>query len=1187
MTVPRPPSRPRFPQLFARADQIASEVPIDNVYFSHALTMLQTFGLPLAFYFKPVIVFVAMSWLFYRAYQVMSTPLQELAALLGFDIPPAPLIDLASVKADGAMIHWSLPEKQKHKTSLKYEIHLNGAVIIDTLPVHESAATITGLRPGCFYVVRVSLVNNIEFSSKSEPIRFRTKPADSGDFYVAAPDGQDTDHDTAHEPVPRVRPYRGLKDIAPAAPDAVPMSREVSSGQRRSLNASRHSSAMQVDRRESSAEETEAPEGAETIQQLTERLDAIRKETDEAEKQAREEEEEEVNQKEELIKERDELRTEAAEKEKASRNLKREVNTLERQNTAAQNERSKHERILQQKKQDRQKLKDDIIRWQRETEEMKADVERIRQEKVSHLEEAEQEKEKLRIRQADEAALVKALDDEVREKSTEIKKMERAMKNGSPNSAEPETNLVQQLQQDAEAQRMWDGQVLLMQQQYGMTVQKLEQAKRFCAEQQNYLQTLQAKRRQEEATQYTSPPTTQDRQIRRGDSQRSRRAQSGHSSSDSPRLTNFPLSSGAFGPSLTSTAFPGAAFLNIHNGMTISQPTDGMTMSDEDRDRLTGGALMSPGAGADLLPADLFGEGDNDRFITPLPGLGSLPGMSNQVMQDPYPTSPQSGRSSRAQSILASPLSSQLNLHMGSPEHLIDADRRSVRSTRSNRAASGSGMVSTGSRFSGMFGIKQRAKNVSDADDGLALGKAQSHSMPRQDGGIPGLESASRKRNSSISGTLASGSYPSEGPIEGPSQPRSGAGASLRSRAFGIFSKEKSGGDGWPSTFTGLGRRPASPRPGSTHSSELPRPSFDSSRWGVDTWPSADAASGGARSSPLAFGATNWNIPVGQQSRIFGSRHPSRRPSQQYGNSGPPADIMEDEDSDMHDSRDRARHLGPIGSKPPPGSKKAGKAPAVLPSTSSTSAIAADEDDSTASPDAKLNPNAKDFKSFFSSMRLRSKDSAPSTIASSSSHQHLENHTDVAEHDVSPTTSRKSRDTRDTYSVTTASSIAESGRNSYDLARTVSGSMSDIATPGAEGGRGTGSAQPSPMLGSSTSKESFMQKLTRKSSAGGKFTLPTFKRERSRLDTSVRDLPGSPGLSTPGEEAGFDDSAGLGSSSGNLKESGGGEGKRGSVRGWGNVLKFGGGSSKKGASAVSVTTSEEGVTGDEEREERE
>ncbi|KAF2163773.1 hypothetical protein M409DRAFT_68341 [Zasmidium cellare ATCC 36951] len=1118
---------------------------LDPVWLSRCATMLQTLAVPFAFYFKPVIVFVAMSWLFYRAYQVLNKPLEELAGLLGFDIPSEPIIDLASIKADGAIVHISLPEKQKPKTSMKFEIHLNGTVI-DTLSIHETAATITGLQPEGFYVVRVSLVNNVEFSSRSAPIRFRTKPANSGDFFVISADGHETDQDAAHEVMPRVRPFRGLKDIAPASPDTIPMTREGSStglGVKRTLTGGRRPSPVSIpsDKHDPPHDEGEPPEGAETIQQLTERLDAVRRETDEAEKQAKEEDEEELRQKDELIKERDGLKAEAMEKERASRNLKREVNTLERQNTAAQNERTKHERLLQQKKQERQKLKDDLIRWEREVEEYKVAVEKIRQEKEEEASKATEKREELQSKQSEETAAVKALDDEIREKSTEIKKLERVMRNNSPGTSDQhEPNLVQQLQQDAEEKRQWEIQYGQMQQQYAMTVQKLEQAKRFYGEQAAYLDTLRARRRQEEAAQYTSPPATQERLPRRGDSQRSRRAQSGHSSSDSPRMAGFPITSGAFGPSMTSTAsmFPSAPFLNIHNGMTISGPTDEIAMTEEEKEKLTGGAPMSPGAGAELLPADLFGDGDKlaSDFVAPLPGLGSLPGLpgipgppTSQLAQEytgQGPASPASA-SSRSPSVFASPQASQQNLaHIGSPDNAMDADRKSIRSVRSNRATSNGG---AGSRFSGMFGIKQRAKTTS-ADDGLALGKAQSHSMPRQDQGIPGIDSNTRKRNSSISGAVVGG-FGNDGSFDAPPP---AASSSRRSRAFNLFSsKDKS--DGWPSAFTPFGRRPTSPRPVSTHSNELPRPSFDSSRWGVDTWPSGDAASG-ARSSPLAFGA-GWNAP--QQSRVFGSRHPSRRPSAQYGASGPPEDILEDEDSDTTDSL-RAARLGAIGTKPPPGSKKAEKA-------------AVDEDV------PKLNPNAKDFKSFFSSMKLSKLKEGGTSSTNGTPNP------DKGEFDESPPNSRKSKDTRDTRSMTTIeSSIAESSRNSQDLARTPSYTNSDAAAP-------------SPLLGgSSAGKESFMQKLSRKSSSG-KFALPTFKREKSKLD-SPSSIPTSAPPTTEEEDDQL--SASVSSLPRESKEV-----QRGSGRNWSNVLKLGGGSKKKGnetpsLSEMSMTTDEDGEAED-------
>ena len=1078
--------------------------------------------------------------------------MEDLAGLLGLDIPSPPIIDLASVKADGAIIHWSLSEKHKHKSTFKFEIHLNGT-LVDTLSVHETAATITGLQPASFHVVRISLVNNFEFSSKSDPIRFRTKPASSGDFFVAITDGNDSDNDAPHESVTRVQPHCGLKDVIPMPTDGIPMARECSASlsSRRSTIAGRRPSPAVIgaDKHDLASDEVDPLEGVDTIQQLTAKLDAIRRETDAAENLAREDEEDELRQKEELIKERDELKSEVTEKERASRNLKREVNILERQNTAAQNERTKHDRMLQMKKQERQKLKDDIIRWEKEAEEMKFDVEKIQQDKVDLLQQAEEEKEALRNRQADESVSIKALDDEVKEKTSEVKKLERAIKTNSPNASEPELSLVQQLQLDTEEKRAWDMHYGALQQHYAMAAQKLEQAKRLYAEQVNFLEAVRARRRQEEAANYTSPSPTQDPIPHKASSQRSRRAQSGHSSSESPRLASFPASTSAFAPSLNSTAspFPGAPFLNIQNGMTISGPTDEVVMSDEEKERLTGGALMSPGAGADLLPADLFYDADNKQttdMIQPLPGLGSLPGLPGALGPTgvPYqdspgqkPSSPVSV-SSRPASIFASPQASQQNLHLGSPEHMIDPDRRSIRSTRSNRATSGSG---TGSRFSGMFGIKHRAKQTA-ADEGPALGKAQSHSMPREDQGIPGLDSATRKRNSSISDSIYQTAFGREGAYDGPSEAPA---AATRRRAFNIFGNK---GDGWPSTFTSFGRRPASPRPVSTHSNELPRPSMDSSRWGVDNWPSGDGA-GAARSSPLSFGP-GWNPPSSQPSRMYGSRLPSRRASIQYAASGPPEDIMEDDDSDALNPNE-APHLAPIGTRPVTGTKKSDKP--------------------TTSDGPKLNPNAKDFKSFFASMKLRDKDKLKDGGPSASTPPAINTpNPDWADNEDSPPASRKSRDTRDTHSMTTTdSSTAGSGRNSPDLARSSSYSNSEALAP-------------SPLLsGSATGKESFMSKLTRKSSSS-KFSLPTFKREKSRLDPSA--TPTSV-TSAPAE----DDEDSMSASAGSLREREpreSKEGTRGSGRNWSNVLKIG---KKKGTETPSLSglSVASGTEDDEEAEE--
>lgn len=1139
---------------------------LDSIWLQRLILVLQTLAVPLLYYFRPICTALALFWyvsvvknnaicysqqcrLVYRATRVLNKPLEELSSLLGFDLPSTPLIHLAGIKSDGAIVHWTLPDKPRQKSTLKYAIHLNG-VVIGSVPVHESAVTITGLNPGSFYVARVALINNHDFSSKSPPIRFRTKPATTGDYFITVQDGHETDADGIQQLLPRIRPYRGLNDITPASPASTQMTRSASGGlePKKSTNSRRLSpAALGLDKHDAQLDDSEPPEGAETIQQLTEKLDALRRETEEAEKLAREEEEEELRQKEELLKERDELRAEVNEREKASRNLKREVNTLERQNTAAQNERAKQERLLQQKKQERQKLKDDTVRWDREAEEMIADAERIRQDKEQYLEQVAKEKEIWRTRQAEEADKVRALEDQIKEKTSEIKKLERALKNSSPNGSEPEPNLVEQLQKDAEEERLWQMQKAALQQQYALLYGKVASNKRFYEEQMRYLETLRAeRRRQEELAQYSSPPQTQERLPRRGDSQRSRQAPTRLSASDSPRLGAFPLNHSPFANNVNPAppGFTSAPFLNIQNGMTLPHPTDNVGMSEDDRDRMTGGAAMSPGAGAELLPADLFSSDDKNthEHVQPLPGLGSLPGLaglpgphlpsSAQDYPGTGPVSPASA-SSRSPSVFASPQASMHNLHIGSSDGVVDADGRSIRSTRSTRATSGG----TSSRFSGMFGIKQKNKAMSD--EGPPLGKA--NSMPRQDQFLPGLDAASRKRNSSISGTVFQN--PVDGGLEGSADASS---AAPSRRGFGLFSREKSGG--WPATFTGFGRRPTSPRPGSTHSNELPRPSMDSSRWGVEPWPSTDAA-GGARSSPLAIGQ-GWNPPAPQQSRLFGSRHPSRRPSLRNGAIGPPEDIMEDEDSDALDP-DQAAHLAPIGTKPSSGSKKAESA-------------------------AKLNPNARDFKSLFSGMKFTGKDKARDGTASNDRSDAetpvpSTSNTPVlagAGEEESPPNSRKSRDTRSFG--TNESSLTESGENSAELTRTHSYTNSDA---------------PSPSLAGS-SKETLMQKITRKSSSS-KFALPTFKREKSRLDT----LSAVGATSAPQAPA-EDDEDELSTSVSSLKESSQNrlsdkeprdikdkDGK-GSTRSWSNVLKLG---KKKGNETPSL--SENSITTEEADEE--
>ena len=982
---------------------------------------------------------------------------------------------------------------------------------MDTVPTQESAVAITGLRPGSFYVVRVALVNNLEFVSKSQPVRFRTRSPASGESFALSLDGHEPDGDGVNDAVPRVRPYRGLKHATPAAPLSPTTISEVSLGStsRNTITGKRSTSTLRQNGAQTpTAHSSEPLEGIQAIQRLTEKLDAIRRETEDAEKQAKEEEEEETRQKDEFAKMRDELKMAVMDKERASKDLKRNVNTLERQNTAAQNERTKQERLLQNKRHEIQKLKNDSTRWDEETGEMTEDVGQIRKETAEFVESTRIEHEALCARLADEISKSKVVDEEIRQKTSEVKHLTRILKNASPlrTTDEPDTNVAQEYQRDIDDERAWQLRKQGLHHQHSMAWSKLESAKRFHSEQLRYLDSLRGeRRRQEDFQKFTATP-------QRFTSQNVRQALGIPTIGSHSHQTSTGPSPAPFVPGMAAGIGIGQApFLNISSGMTITGTSEDIATSENEKVRSADGALVSPGVETELLPAGLFSVDEgvkNPAHVQPLPGLGSLPGPgtapsavhTNGATSHEYaahgPASPGSA-SSRSPSVFASPHISQQNLYIGARESGIDGDGRSIRSTRSHRAASGS----TGSRFSGMFGIKQRSKTVTDELLGAPLGKASS--MPRQYPGetITGLATANRKRNSSLSSNAWNS--------------RADAYGTSARKGFALFSKVP--GEGWPASFTNFGRKPATPRPTSTHSNELPRPSSDSSRWGVEAFGDANS---GARSSPLAFGP-GWTASA---PRLHSSRHSSRQTSVHYRPRSPPEDIVEDDNSDPEHEPEHAARMPPVGTSRP----------------------------KTGDGAAKLNPNAKDFKSFLSSMKLSGKSKEASGLnnerTTSNARPTPVTTTTPAvgasgaegEESASPVSRRKSRDARS--NTATDSSVAESGRHSADLALIPSqspNSTSDLA--------------PSPSL-AGNSMGNFMQKITRKGSSS-KFSIPSFSRQKSRLDPSSTPV-------APAEDEGDKENAGSQLTPGSTKtehnnrDTKDGAGNR-SSRSWNNVLKLG------------------------------
>lgn len=1030
--------------------------------------------------------------------------MDELVGLLGFEIPSGPQVDLAGVKADGLVLHWKPTDDRK--TTHRYDIQVNGSIVGEVSHA-DTSIVIANLRPEQLYIVRVITVNSVDFRAASEPIRVYTKPAASADYFHAAP--ASTASDAPLGP-PTVRPVKPFLDASAAPPTPPPMIRETSSGPgqpKRSLIGRRPSPAMLgLDTQNLGFEDDE--DAAESQHVLTEKLDEINRDTADVDRQIQEEDQDAAQARAALVKERDELRLDLKEKEDTSRDLRKQVNALERSNQSAQNKKNAQEKLLQQKLSERQKLKDDAIKWESDMGTMQADITRMHAQKASLLEEAETERATLQEKQNQEAHALKTIEDDNREVGSQIKQLERET-NNSPSNPDPnDYNDIQELEED----RFWNERLRDIQEQYVAASQAMETARRLCIDATNSLTMV--KQRQADLTQMASTVPIFDQPISRATSLRhDRRPPTGPSVINQSNTSSFPITTApsftngmsTVSPTFTTTISP---FFNINNGMTLERPLNGMHFSEADVEKLTGGAPMSPGAGADLLPADLLSNADEElshSYLGPaapiksreeseadsesrqhsnhmLPGLGALPGLgvipglgaSNTRDQFNGPVSPASA-GSRSPSVFASPGASASNLVFNSPENVLDSDRRSIRSNRSTRAASGS-MMHSGSRFTQILGLdklnRQRGKTVSEEGPSLgSLTKSQSQSMPRDsEDRIDEAEgSFGRRRNSSHSGNFFGGMLnrnsaqsKSTGADSMPTQKH----IATRRRPFNMFSSKT---DGWAAILGG-DNRPSSPRPGSTHSTELPRPSGDSTNWGF--WPSS-VEPFGQRSSPLSH--ADWVAPqasMGVGSLPWGSKHTSRRPSVQHApTSGIPNFILEDDTDHSDDDGSYSVPLPPIGTRP-----------AHLPHRP-------------ASP--KLNPAAKDFKSLFSGKKAKREEAEKRKENEEAATPHATPSREIMpfgspelrsnENEMSPALSRKSRDA---HSITTAgSSVADySNRNSLD--RSISYTPSELLTPSSL---------------SASGKESFMAKLQRKTSSSGKFSLPVFSREKKPRSNRIMD----------------------------------------------------------------------------------
>ena len=298
----------------------------------------------------------------------------------------------------------------------------------------------TGLRPGCYYAIRAIAINAAGFSSLSPLIRLRTIPLSGHDHgkLLNTAAGRDGDSGTC-------RGTPSADEASTHHANREPSGSGGSSGSgnlsRRNVSGRRVSSTIgssEQDSNHAQGSPSTSEEGGaeETLPQLTRKLDQLRRQQDEIEMQIAEEEEESDRTKAGLIKEREELRQVLKEKEEAQFEFKKQVNELEKHSKAAQRKKSAKERLLHQKQAEKQKMKDDISRWDREIAEMHKELEAMEIEK-SNLHEAKL-KRILDIRKTvdDTQAANKSMEEEIRLKGNQIKALEKERKNSDTGSNE-------------------------------------------------------------------------------------------------------------------------------------------------------------------------------------------------------------------------------------------------------------------------------------------------------------------------------------------------------------------------------------------------------------------------------------------------------------------------------------------------------------------------------------------------------------------------------------------------------------------------------------------------------------------------------------------------------------------------------------------------------------------------------
>lgn len=1040
--------------------------PTTSIHLTSTLPVLQE-----------TIFFASIGWILYRIWQIWQKPVDELVDLLGLDIPSVPDVSLAGITPESVLLYWKPSDNQP--ASLKNTIQVNG-IKVGEFGVKDTSIQITGLKPGHYYNVRVIATNSANFSTIGPLIRLRTVPASNTDSRGSPKPETDSileERIDGCEPagIRAGRSHSGSWSNASILPTAKesPLtqnaSKRVMSGRRISPVISPVETPPLISSRATSVDEDDSEEA---IQTLTEQLNRLRRDQHETDNQINDEDREHLASVADLSKDRDQLRQALKEKEDMIAELKKHGSQLEKTNRATQSKKANQEKVLAQKQNERDKLKNDVDCWNSDIAFMRQETDQLRLEK-EHFESTKNgDLAALRKLIVEDCSVIKTLEDEIRITGVQIKSMEkdREHANGNDdNDGKHETN------KKTGDDYSWEARVQSMQAQLTTlwhTLQQVEAENQQAQDRVNYWTT----RRSRDPSQFAAVPALDFPSVSRLGRLRRQRQVANRGSTASYPLGGYHTGP-TYSPPSASSHFPSISPLfNMSNGMTLQEAVapsiaDYLNQSYNEIDALTGSGAMSPAAN-DLLPSNLFRDEDIMVHESPTTVQEDLfrEGISDSIETRTNPPhenvnlehcNPGSADSRRG-SLLSSPHGSVRNLH--SQQSSVDAFKDNERlPTHSTNASAIHGSARDNnplitSRLAQLFPPFNRQRGKSSTHETPALGtlkQGQSQSFPRN----LDQESTTSMDTRHRRGSYGSWALPMAGLLN-----RNGVGIDNFSNNIAIINpnnaqvpKNRLSMFGAKEDLEDVSvfRERSSSRPSSLYSFDQMRgrPSSDSQR--LSGRPVTESTP--SRSSPLN---ANWSSLGGPW-----SRGPSRRPSIQHGSASNLSIGSTPLDSEAYDdglAPQRQEQL-PIGTRPR--SSQRFSTP-------------------------KLNPAAPTFKTIFGRSEARRAAKAEKANEKAAEKERVRvaekpNYDENTEGDESSVS--QPRLSKDAGSVTTAESAPES-RDSLD--HSTSAGTSEAAA-------------------SSGTRESLMQKISRKSSSS-KFNI-TWGKERGGLFSKKTGEPLTPG----------------------------------------------------------------------------